>query len=506
MIESDMKRHTAKRAHHMLLSALLFLIGSPAWGAEGGFTVRPLSLKDCIQIALEHNLDVKIERITPEIARFDLNLAYANYEPVFSGSAVHQSSFEQGGLGSTSPVGTMTKNDSFVTGVVGMLPTGLSYELVGNAANARTTNSLGRSESSQASISIQLRQPLLKNSWIDEARLNIQIGRNLLKISELSLRQQIMNTVTSVELAYYDLKLAQQNVQVQQQALRLAEELLAADRDRVEQGVLASLDEKQAGAQVASQRAILLVAQRLLAAQQNIMKGLLCDKISAWKDVLIEPTNALSAQQVAADRQSSWQKGLTRRPDFLQAKLEIERLGCILRFTHNQLFPQLDLVGSYGFGGGASEYAEAFGDIQHGSSPSYSFGAVVSIPLGNSAARNNYKIGKAGQQQALVKLQRLEQSIMLQIEDAVNLVQTNFERIGATVEAREFAEAALEAEQTKLENGKSASFFVLQLQRDLTAARSVEIQALADYNKSLALLALQEGSVFERNNLKLKGR
>jgi outer membrane protein TolC len=103
-----------------------------------------------------------------------------------------------------------------------------------------------------------------------------------------------------------------------------------------------------------------------------------------------------------------------------------------------------------------------------------------------------------------VKLQRLEQNIMLQIEDTVKLAQPNFERVGATREARTFAEAALEAEQTKLENGRSTSFFVLQLQRDLTAARSAEIQALADYNKALAQLALREGSVFERNNLNLR--
>jgi hypothetical protein len=44
--------------------------------------------------------------------------------------------------------------------------------------------------------------------------------------------------------------------------------------------VLAPLDEKQAESQVAAQRAILLVAKRLLAAQQNVLKGLLSDKIS----------------------------------------------------------------------------------------------------------------------------------------------------------------------------------------------------------------------------------
>jgi len=81
---------------------------------------------------------------------------------------------------------------------------------------------------------------------------------------------------------------------------------------------------------------------------------------------------------------------------------------------------------------------------------------------------------------------------------------TNFRRVDATKEARLFAESALEAEQKKLETGKSTSFFVLQFQRDLTAARSAEAQALADYNKALAQLAFDEGTTLERNKLDLE--
>jgi outer membrane protein TolC len=476
--------------------AVLASFGSLAEGAETNFTVRPLSLKDCIQIALEHNLDVKIERFTPEIARYDLNLAYATYEPVARGSAIHQSSFEHAVPGSTNAAGTTTKNDSFIAGIIGTLPTGLTYELGGDVANTRTTEGTGRLEDSRGSASIQLRQPLLKNFWIDASRLNIQVNKKLLGISELGLRQQIMITVTSVELAYYDLKLARQNVRVQEQALVLAGELLAANRHRVEQGVLAPLDEKQAESQVASQRAILLVAQRLLAAQQNVLKGLLSDKMAEWQDVLVEPVDEIPAPQIALDRQSSWQKGLTLRPEFQNVAQPFEVQPRLLEIiTAHEIELGIKLVAA-GFGGAGREYAGVFGDIRRGLSPAYSYGATLTIPLGNRAARNNFKISKAEQQQALVKLQRLEQNIMLQIEDTVKLAQTNFERAGATREARTFAEAALEAEQTKLENGRSTSFFVLQLQRDLTAARSAEIQALAQ-------LALREGSVFERNNLNL---
>ena len=85
----------------------------------------------------------------------------------------------------------------------------------------------------------------------------------------------------------------------------------------------------------------------------------------------------------------------------------------------------------------------------------------------------------------------------------MKLAQTDFQRVDATKQARLYAEAALDAEQKKLENGKSTSFVVLQLQRDLTQARSAEIRALADYNKALSQLAFNEGTVFERNHLAL---
>ncbi|MCI0538910.1 MAG: TolC family protein, partial [Verrucomicrobiales bacterium] len=69
---------------------------------------------------------------------------------------------------------------------------------------------------------------------------------------------------------------------------------------------------------------------------------------------------------------------------------------------------------------------------------------------------------------------------------------------------RLFAEMALQAEQRKLENGRTTSFVVLQLQRDLTASRLAELSALAEYNKALAQLALREGTTLERNNLKVE--
>jgi HAE1 family hydrophobic/amphiphilic exporter-1 len=93
---------------------------------------------------------------------------------------------------------------------------------------------------------------------------------------------------------------------------------------------------------------------------------------------------------------------------------------------------------------------------------------------------------------------------MKQIDDDIKLAQSGFERVGATRAAREYAEEALVAEQKKLEQGKSTTYTVLQMQRDLTTARGNEIQALSTYNKNLSQLSFDEGSTFQRLGINME--
>ena len=95
---------------------------------------------------------------------------------------------------------------------------------------------------------------------------------------------------------------------------------------------------------------------------------------------------------------------------------------------------------------------------------------------------------------------------MLQINDAVKVAERNFQRVQSARQAREFSEAVLDAEQQKMESGKSTTFIVLELQTRLTRARSAEIQALADYNKSLVELYFREGTTLERRHIIVEDR
>ena len=480
-----------------LVSAAVAQTNAPA--------VRALSLQNCIAEALQHNFDVRIERYEPVKAQLSLEAAYAGYDPTLNISGQHNHN-ESGGqfVNGITRQAQVTDANSFNSSLGGSSPFGTTYSLSGNTAETYGSTGGSPFDSSSGSVGLNVSQPLLKDFWIDGTRLAITAAKNQVKQSEQGLRNQLINTVTAVENAFYELIYARENLTVQQQALELAQTQLDQDRQRVQVGSLAPLDVQQDEAQVAQNRANLINAQFTLAADENALKNLITDNYLQWHDMDIEPQGALEAVRQLFDVQDSWSKGMASRPDLLQAKLTLEQQGIQLKYDRNQLFPQLDLTGSYGFNGAGREYSDVFSQWSHDSRPFFSYGAQMSMPLSNLKARSNYKSDKAVDAQDLLKLKKIEQSVMVDIDDAVKQAQSGWESVQATRQARIYAEAALDAEQKKYAVGKSTTFTVLQLQNNLTAARSQEIRSLANYNQYLAALAQAEGSTLERRRVDVR--
>jgi outer membrane protein TolC len=476
--------------------------------------VRQVSLQDCIELALRNNLELQISRYNPQLSLFDLQGAYGVYDPIFTFAGEH--SHDEAGSrllsGGFSIPGSESDQDAFSSSLSGALPWGMSYDLRGNASET-SGNSFGIDtnnnvisfpfQNSVGSVSGTLRQQLLRDFWIDARRLNIRVAKNRLKYSEQQLRLQIMQTISTLEQAYYDLIYFQEAVAVQQKAVELALQLVAENRKRVEVGALAPLDEKQAEAQAATTQSALITAKSALAVQEHLIKQEITDKYSEWADVRLTPSGTLEAPARNFNRQDSWGKGLTLRPELLQAKLDLDRAGIQLKYAKNQLLPIVEAFGTYGYNGSGEFFDNTFSDIGNTDRPFWSFGGQLSVPLGNRTARSNYRASKVTVEQAVLAVKRLERDVMVQIDDDIQRAQAAFEAVASTRAAREYAEAALEAEQKKLESGKSTTYTVLQIQRDLTNARGNEIQALVAYQRNLSRLSLDEGTTFERLGIKV---
>ena len=484
-------------------------------------SIRSLSLRECIELALSKNLDLRIERLHQDMAADSLYGAYGVYDPVLSFTARRDFVSQPGDIDPKKPGTDLPyelTTDSLGPALSGVLPFGLSYDL--NAIEARQsirtdfnsdTNAaalfpLGVRQTNNylASAGVTLQQHLLKDFWIDAARENLLIRRKDLKISQQALRFQIMKTLLAVELAYYDLIAAREEIQVQEKALELRRQFVADTQRRVQVGDSPPLDDAQAETQLQNTLAQLAAAREVFSASQNRLIGLLTDDFNGWAGEDLQPTDALQSIPVTVNRTDSFQSALSKRPDLIEARLAVEKTGAMVKFQFNQIFPSLDLVGGYGGLGIDSGFSSTMDDVFSFRNPEYSYGVVVSFPLSNVKERNNYRASKAAKQIAELQLKKAEQGVLLQVADFVSSIEFRFSQVAYTRQARTYAEAALDAENKKFQNGFSTSFVVLQSQEILTAARTGEVRAEADYNKALAQLAFAEGTIMERHHLGLE--
>jgi outer membrane protein len=499
---------TSTLAVSAALGAFLLLAG---WDAAAQLSMPPktnwvVNSDELIRIALTNNLSILLSEIQPQIDQFSLNGLYGAYEPTVTANATHSYDSFPGGIytqaGLVYPPTTEQIN-SYTPGLSGISPWGLSYTLTGPLAEE---NVAGAPDLYNSSPQVQLSQPLLKNFWIDNTRYQISLSKTTLKIDQLALLNQIMTVVNNMKAAYYTLISDRELVGVQEIAVKLAEETWHEDEQRVQAGALAPLDEKQAESQAANARSDLLTARATLAAQENVIKSLLGVRTDHWINYTPVPAERLVAVPENPDLRECWRTAMEKRPDMLQAKLKADAQHVLIKLDFNQLFPEVDLVGNYGRNATELTFNGNLETIRQGTYPYYSYGVMLTVPLGNTTARSKYKADKAALRQLLLQIKQVELTIIPAIDNDVTKIRTDLLKIDSTRQARLYAEEALEAEQTRLQHGKSTSFVVLQLQQTLTARRSDEIQAMCNYNIDLDQLAFDEGIILERNHIDLRMR
>jgi outer membrane protein TolC len=483
---------------------------------------RPLSLRNCIDLALTRNLDLRIKHLTVELADAALSSAYGVYSPNFTFDAMHSyesdlGSFDDKKFNPYLPAEITT--DKLGADLNGKAPFGFSYDFGGAVRkNAAITDfnfdpedavffpgGIRSTNDHDAVVSLNMRQHLLKDFWIDSDREVVLVRRTDLKMTQQALRLQIMTTLLAVELSYYDLIAARDEIQVQEEALKLRRQFVADTQRRVQVGDSPPLDDAQAETRLQNTLTQLSAAREVFSATQNHLIGLLTDDFKSWVGEDLQPTDALQSNPVAVNRSDSFQSALSQRPDLIEARLAVEKTGALVKFRLNQIFPSLDVVGGYG-GLGSENYSggDALNDAFATRNPIYSYGVVVSFPLDNAGARGDYRASKAAKQIAELQLKKAEQDVLLQVADFVSSIEFRYSQVASTHQARIYAEAALDAEAKKFQNGFSTSFMVLQFQETLTDARTAEVRAQVDYNKALAQLAFAEGTNLEKHHISLE--
>jgi len=453
-----------------------------------------LTIPECISRALSKNLDISIQRIAPKIAATQTLSARGIFDPALQLQVQYGMGNYQDSPTSTSTFTAQTSN--YQLGLTQLTPLGTQFSVNGSSSSSQ--NDLGYIFAEYSSLaSLNVTQPLLRGFGTDITMAQIRIARRGEAAADAGFTSQVEQIISNVVSAYYELIYARDNLTSQQTSLDLAQNLLDDNKTRVRIGVMTPLDISQATSEVATRRDAVLQARQSLSEQENALKTLITDDFAAMVGQNLVPVDRPAEDLSARPPLSSMAAALKNRPDYRQAIEVAEQSRIQLVFSRNQVLPQLNLNASYGYGGLGTTLGESLSSVTSASYPQWYVGVSVQYPFGNHQAIGQRDAAQLQKAQRLLELKKLEQSILVQVNNAANRVMTNQQRVGVSRTATAYAKDALKAEQKKLSAGSTTTYTVLQMQRDVAQAETNELQAIADLHVSEVELYRVEGTTLD---------
>lgn len=543
-----------------------------------------LSLQDAIELALQNSLDIAVARYNVWFADADLlktaaggfgrgtagasfpfsqaNVPGLNFDPVVTGTVSFDSQVVPvnnpfiSGTGTTASPGLPIHTDQYNLAVSKGFSPGTTVSLAWDNTRSSSGSAFNFfNPSVQSALYINFSQQLLNGFGTFVNRRNILISKNNRKIADLAFTQQAITTVTSTITAYWELVYARQNVDVQQQAVTVAEKLYNDNKKQLEIGTMAPLDVTRAESELATDRQNLIVAQTAQLQQQQVLRNAIAKDPMAPNLINVElvttdkPTPPAVIE--AASFEESVKEAFGKRPDLLEQAINLTNAGIDAKANKKALLPVATLNARYGSLGLAGNSristsvpaagspivgvtgqpitvldssgnpVEIFepsstttvtgtktgglGDAQsqvfHNQFPDYTVALSLNIPIRNRAAQADYQRAVLTQRQTEAQLQALKNAAILDVRNTYIALVQDRARVEAAGTARELQRQTFEAEQKKYQLGASTVYNVILTQRDYITAQGTELRALADLVEAKANYERALGRTLEVNRV-----
>jgi outer membrane protein len=467
-----------------------------------------ISVDDAVRMALENNLGIRAERLSPQMQALAIAQTRANYVPILFTNSTKNSN-------SNPPQNFLSGND-FVTNAGFRSNAGVAQALKWGGGRYQASLDGSRNTTSDptdpfnprlsSNFNFNFTQPLLRDFSIDTTRQQLLLGQKQLEISNLQLQQQLTQTSRVVRYAYYDLVGAIGQLKVAEQSLGLANESLKNNKRRVEVGTIPEIDIVEAQAEVSRNEEAVIVNEAQVKALEDALRTLIMNPSQPdfWTTHVVPSEQPVLTPQTV-DVEAAIRNALDKRTDLAQARRQMDQTDITMKYIRNQKLPTVNAVLNYGLAGvagtrtiydssggfpvavGAAErtFGDALHDIFGNQFKTWSLQFQVSYPLGTSAADAGLAQARVQREQEVTTLRALELQVTAQVRDAGRQVDTSLKRVDATTKARQFGEKRYEAEQKRINVGLSTTFQLFQAARDLASAKLAELNSIIAYNRAL---------------------
>ncbi len=501
---------------------------------EDKITPVQLTLMECLHRALANNLELRIDSYTPAIRMADVVEAEAAFDAVLFGSAQADILDETriNPFTSTTTVTGGTPDDNttinipyptnpfvnthdynYQMGLRKRLPTGAVVELAEGLRRFRDfrdyTDQYYYNPYHEYTLSLQVRQPLLRDFGLDFNRAGINAARNSYQVGRQQFELSVIDTVSQVEKQYWQLVLLRQRVRIYENLVAQAELTQQRLDYRRDLEASALLVHRVKGLLERARANLLSARNDLLQHQQLLLNSLNDPTLPQDKPWEIVPLDAPSNRLYEIDSAEAIDRALHLRPEVIAQKLRLDTAGIVVGAQKNQLLPRLDVFARQELTGAGGNASSAWREQNGGDLLNYSTGVSFEMPLGgNRAARAAVIRAENEYQQEITRLESIRQQVVADVNIALQELELSFEEIAVRRSAAQAEADTLSAYLVQEEAGIAITAGYLDRQIDaqerLASSQVTAAQSLFRYNTAITAAQRAQGVILHYNNIKLQ--
>lgn len=470
-------------------------------------------------MAINNNQQLEAQRLAPLVQEQAVREAWAAFDPVLQGGVSYEdqerhldqrsanalNSIFGGGDGEDSTI-YLEQNAVYQASFQGILPSGTQYSLsvVNNEIN-NDTNDFNSEFTSETRL--QVTQPILRGFGPEYNLAVVRLQESRLDQERYRLHGLVTQVLEQTLGTCAELIFAQENLKVKADAIDLAKKLYEDNKRRVEQGRMSEIDVMQAETRISEAEEEALQAEIFHLTRVNQLRALIYEDTEDWHDVPLTIQGQLKLREDLPERSSLVEAAKENNSQYLAAIEQIEERDISYQRSRKDMLPAVNVVGSIGYQGlDFDDSYKSMQDYENRNGPNWSLGVAVEVPLWNQAAKASRTAALLGKRQARYNLSQIKNNLVSGLDQSLGTVEVAKRRIDTAARSVSLAERALKAEEARLENGRTTSFNVAELQRDLSEARTRELAAKVEYQRALISLWALVGRLDEQLRLKLEAR
>lgn len=461
-----------------------------------------LNLPEARVIGLKNNLDLKVELLDPSIAEEAFNAERAKFEAAFY-TNVYLTKTDRPVATSLDIQGSRYESVNADLGVDLPLQTGgtITFNLGDNRTLTDSLFSIYNPSYDNA-FTASITQPLLRNAGIETNTASIRLKKYDWAIASAQTRLEVISVIAAIDRVYWRLYAAQQLLKVRVQQYELARIQLERAQRFVRSGQSAQIEVYRAEAGLAQSLESIILAENELRNRQRELKLAMQEPgLKPGSPTAIIPVTEPNPVHYTFVPATLVTQAIDNRMDMLETELRLAQAVINQKVYRNLVLPIVNLSYSYNINGLGPTQSDAYDLLLDKNFEDHRLGVEMLIPLGNQAAESNLRGAFLSRLRALATTDLRRAAIEVEVLNAIDQLETNWQRILASRQSALLEERLYQAEIRQFEIGMSTSTDVLEAQANFANAQSAEISALAEYQISLVDLAYATGTLLGSANV-----